>query len=249
MFLKKIFILKNLLKLKLIFGLYSDCSSSKIIRLFAKLYCILYNVVILVVHLYFFPDNFADLTITSLLRMCTNILFSLCYKEKYMINLHSDISTIDKIIKFDSSKNKFSASTFTFLFILIIKYISIYAFKYESNVFVVFVIVYLVNTTNYLSHLNSNIIFDLFHIRLKFIRENIVMKLNDKHLNVEDKLRTIKKFINVYKTLLDSVDAAIPGVRIMVPTSDSNINAFSHTNIRIRCFKLLFTLLSFYLRT
>lgn len=208
--------LNSILYIRLLFGHYWQCSSSKCVQYLCKFYCFGYISVSMC--LYFLlqfdvqgPKAIYDIVLFSFFAL--NGLFSLWNKQEYFRRFNSRIMTLDKVLKFSTNK---SPAIIVFCTLFIIKYTIDAAvnFNYGKTPIIPFCASQMAEMSRNASNLPSVMIFEMLWFRMVHLRTWLSSKFEDGSL--QEKQFCLRKFLHLYKTLLDNINNIYKTLAILV---------------------------------
>ncbi|VVC98391.1 unnamed protein product [Leptidea sinapis] len=204
--LKQFLTLENFMNIQLLFGFYRKLHSTKWNTL-GHFYCIAYFISVssIAVHCLIYVVNQYNKIpmILHLLMFIVFKFFSLLTKRQYLVTYVSRLKSFDKIVKY-KYVNFDPYFSFGIYFLLIFFPLTdevVFCVPYINLLTAIALL--LLRTSNILTIAPSVLIFNLFWNRMKFIRYQFGT-INENHFTTDEKCRTIKKFILVYKYLLDN---------------------------------------------
>ncbi|XP_045533690.1 uncharacterized protein LOC123720898 [Pieris brassicae] len=200
----KMSIVMGILYFRLAVGNYWECSSSKIIQFLCKCYCVVYISVSTYVYfsIGFEADSLKakyDVNLFSFLII--NGGFAIWNKQEYFTRFHSGIRTIDNIIHFTKPK---SVCLVAYITLMVIKS----GFNFTGHIlsqqrFIPFFANEMAEISKTISNLPSVMIYEMLWSRMAFLRKWMSSKLM--HGNLDEKQFCLRKFLHLYKTLLNNV--------------------------------------------
>ena len=222
MFYRKLFSINAILWLRLFFGYYNEIVSSKLLRFLLRSYCAFYglfSIIVMMYYLYINPNDFFFIfTIQMALHFFINLLISSYTKDESFHKFHSEIKIVDNMLGVKSDFFNITISTRIFIFSFIGKIIAEFVcfFKDISFFNTRHMIVICMLVTNHLSLSTGIMLFELMYARLNFIVRNIKIKFEDKRIVTNKKSYMLKKFLHIYKILLDNFSRNNNSLNIVV---------------------------------
>ncbi|XP_045527267.1 uncharacterized protein LOC123715929 [Pieris brassicae] len=195
-------IVKGILYFRLAVGNYWECSSSKIVQFLCKLYCVMYISVSTYLNfsIGFAPESLiAYYEVNLFFFFIINGVLSIWNKQEYFTRFYSGIRTIDNIIHFTKPKSAW-----------LVAYLILIVFKSAGNIimflhlkFILSLAIQMAEISRTISNLPSVMIYEMLWSRMAFLRKWLNSKLI--HGNLDEKQFCLRKFLHLYKTLLDNV--------------------------------------------
>ncbi|VVC98390.1 unnamed protein product, partial [Leptidea sinapis] len=204
--LKQFLTLENFMNIQLLFGFYRKFHSTKW-NVMGHFYCIAYFISLSSIAVYcliFIANSYNKIPmVLHLVTFIVLTIFSLLTKRQYLLIYVSRLKSFDKIVNY-KSVNFDPYFSFGIYFLLIFNLVTDAMFYCLSSINVITAIVMVIlKTSNIFTIAPSVLIFNLFRNRMKFIRYKLG-KINENHFTTDEKCHTIKKFMLVYKYLLDN---------------------------------------------
>ncbi|XP_047508589.1 uncharacterized protein LOC125051989 [Pieris napi] len=198
----KMSVIKGILYFRLAVGNYWECSSSKIVQFLCKCYCFVYISVTTYVYfsIGFKPGSLKalyDVTLFSFLII--NGGLAIWNKQEYFIRFYSGIRTLDNIIHFTKPK---SAWLVVYLTLIVIKSAGNFTMFLDLE-FIPTLAIQMAEISKTVSNLPSVMIYEMLWSRMAFLRKWLDSKLI--HGNLDEKQFCLRKFLHLYKTLLDNI--------------------------------------------
>ncbi|XP_047507751.1 uncharacterized protein LOC125051488 [Pieris napi] len=209
--------IKLLLGFRLLLGQYCEFKTSKIIRVLLMLYCFVFHILMCLVIQNFFdaikPKEMYTfiklLKLLMLVKVITNLCISLFYKEKYFLKFYKNLETIDKILKYDK---KFDSCITISIFCVVFGQLIFEMVTYTSGD-IMYGLQKLVDITLSLNPIIPSLIYEMYWQRMKYLRLFLQSKcvLSD---DVNIKIFHLKKFVQIYKRILDIVGKANRAIKL-----------------------------------
>ncbi|XP_072941520.1 uncharacterized protein [Epargyreus clarus] len=205
--------------IRLLCGYFNVISQSKIICVFARIYCVLLLGTFITTFIIFnTPTNSVEIFLFIILCLdyVTRVFISVYTGDKYYFNFLSDVKIIDIIMGWETKYDLWATCVIVlFSFIHIISLISCNQCVSKPDI----IISNIIMLSNTIYSTSSAIIFDLFWRRLQCIRK--ILKHNNGG-SIQRKYRIIKNITLIYKNLLLSVNNNLSVIKI---TNDITIAA------------------------
>nr|QYF65465.1 gustatory receptor 8 [Pieris rapae] len=212
------FSIKLLLGFRLLLGQYCEFKTSKIIRVLLMFYCFVFHILMcLVIQTFFDSIKLIELLwyikllkILVPVKVITNLCLSLFYKEKYFLIFYKNLETIDIFLKYNK---KFDACLTIGIFSVIIFGQLIFEIVIFYPMDIMYGLEKIVDLVLFLNLIIPYLIYEMYWQRMKYLRLFLQSKcvLSD---DVNIKIFHLKKFVQIYKHLLDQVGKANRAIKV-----------------------------------
>lgn len=198
--------------IRILFGIYSDLSPSRYICGLAKIHVILYFSFGIYVYVDYIqriirenPDEELNIPITiTVYEFIVPACWNFYHKNEKLFKFNSVVQSVDSILRWESREGNVKVALCMTLTIISLKTASQYLIfgmmGFESFVNLVG---FFMTISHFVAILPMVMILELFYARLKHIR--IYLSECEKQITEQHKMLIVKKFLYVYKSLMNIV--------------------------------------------